>query len=88
MLHFLTTLPISRRLLVAAALIAIIPGIVIAILGGSYIGTLVNINETVKTSNDAVKLATDMQADLLRMNALLAGLQPTDINAPTQTVQI
>ncbi len=88
MLRILTTLPISRRLLVAAALIAIVPGIVIAILGGSYIGTLININDTVKTSNDAVKLATDMQADLLRMNALLAGLNATDINAPTQTVQI
>lgn len=88
MLRFLTTMPISRRLLVAAALIAIIPGIVIAILGGSYISTLVNINETVTTSNDAVKLATDMQADLLRMDALLTGLNTTDINAPTQTVQI
>jgi methyl-accepting chemotaxis protein len=88
MFRILTTLPISRRLLVAAALIAIVPGIVIAILGGSYIGTLININETVKTSNDAVKLATDMQADLLRMNALLAGLNATDINAPTQTVQL
>jgi methyl-accepting chemotaxis protein len=88
MLHFLTNLPIARRLLVAAALIAIIPGIVIAILGGSYIGTLVTINDTVKTSNDAVKLATDMQADILRMNALLAGLTTNDINAPTQTVQI
>ena len=59
MLHFLTNLPISRRLLIAAASIAIIPGIVIAILGGSYIGTLVNINDTAKTSNDAVKLATE-----------------------------
>jgi methyl-accepting chemotaxis protein len=88
MLRFLTTMPISRRLLVAAALIAIIPGIVIAILGSSYIGTLVNINQTVKTTNDAVKLSTDMQADLLRMNALLAGLNTTDINAPIQTVQI
>jgi methyl-accepting chemotaxis protein len=88
MLRFLTTMPISRRLLVAAALIAIIPGIVIAILGSSYIGTLVNINETVKTTNEAVKFSTDMQADLLRMNALLAGLNTTDINAPLQTVQI
>jgi methyl-accepting chemotaxis protein len=88
MLHFLTTMPISRRLLVAAALIAIIPGIVIAILGSSYIGTLVNINETAKTTNEAVKLSTDMQADLLRMNALVAGLNTTEINAPLQTVQI
>jgi methyl-accepting chemotaxis protein len=88
MLHFLTTMPISRRLLVAAALIAIIPGIVIAILGSSYIGTLVNINQTAKTTNEAVKFSTDMQADLLRMNALLAGLNATDGNVPTQTVQI
>src|SRR5450432_844757 len=88
MLRFLTTMPISRRLLVAAALIAIIPGIVIAILGSSYIGTLVNINQTAKTTNEAVQFSTDMQANLLRMNALLAGLNTTDINAPIQTVQI
>ena len=74
MWRFLTNMSIARRLMLAAAMTALIPGIVISILGGSYIGTLSTINTTVKASDDAVKLATDMQADLLRMNALLGVL--------------
>ncbi len=73
-LKFLTNLSIFRRLFLAATVTALIPGIVIFILGSSYITTLSTINGTVKTSNGAVKLATDMQADILRMNALLAAL--------------
>jgi methyl-accepting chemotaxis protein len=56
------------------------------VLGGSYIGTLNTINDTVKASNDAVKLATDMQADLLRMNALL-GVLNTDPASAVSNVQ-
>ncbi|GHO94771.1 hypothetical protein KSF_048190 [Reticulibacter mediterranei] len=74
-LKFLTNLSIFRRLFLAATLTALIPGVVIFILGSSYINTLTTINETVKTSNGAVKLATDLQADILRMNALLTGLE-------------
>jgi methyl-accepting chemotaxis protein len=73
-LKFLTNLSIFRRLFLAATVTALIPGIVIFILGSSYITTLSAINGTVKTSNGAVKLSTDMQADILRMNALLAAL--------------
>jgi methyl-accepting chemotaxis protein len=74
-LKFLTNLSIFRRLFLAATLTALIPGVVIFILGSSYINTLTTINGTVKTSNGAVKLATDLQADILRMNALLTGLE-------------
>lgn len=73
-LKFLTNLSIFRRLFLAATLTALIPGVVIFILGSSYVNTLTTINGTVKTSNGAVRLATDLQADILRMNALLTGL--------------
>ena len=71
MWQFLTNMSITQRLMIAAAITALIPGLVISILGSSYINTLSTINETVQSENSAVKLATDMQADLLRMNALL-----------------
>ncbi|HET8844343.1 MAG TPA: HAMP domain-containing protein [Ktedonobacteraceae bacterium] len=74
MWRLLTNMSIARRLMLAATLTAFIPGIVIAVLGSSYIGTLSTINETVQAGNNAVKLVTDMQADLLRMNALLGAL--------------
>jgi methyl-accepting chemotaxis protein len=74
---------ISRRLSLAIALAALIPGIIIAILGGSYLTTLNSINEAVQASDNAVKLVTDQQADILRMNALSSALpnsqQPSDI---------
>ena len=74
------SLPICRsitmRLMLAAAITALIPGVVISILGSSYIDTLSSINETVRVENTAVHLATGMQADILRMNALLEGLSP------------
>jgi methyl-accepting chemotaxis protein len=74
MWRFLTNMSIARRLLVAAAITALVPGIVISILGSSYVSMLVTVNDTVQAEDNAVKLATDMQADLLRMNALLGAL--------------
>lgn len=71
MWQFLRNMSIARRLMIAAAITALIPGLVISALGSSYIDTLATINDTVQAGNSAVKLATDMQADLLRMNALL-----------------
>lgn len=88
MLKYLTNMSIFRRLFLAATLSAIIPGIVIFVLGSSYIGTLATINETVRTSNDAVKLATDMQADLLRMNALLSAQGTGSTNSASANIQI
>jgi methyl-accepting chemotaxis protein len=63
--------------MLAAALTALIPGLVISALGSSYITTLSTINDTVQKGNKAVNLATDMQADLLRMDALLEVLNTT-----------
>jgi methyl-accepting chemotaxis protein len=74
MWRFLTNMSIARRLLVAAAITALVPGIVISILGSSYVSMLITVNDTVQAEDNAVKLATDMQADLLRMNALLGAL--------------
>ncbi len=77
MWRFLTNMSIAQRLMVAAAITALIPGLVISALGSSYINTLSTINDTVKEGNKAVKLVTDIQADLLRMNALLEVLSTT-----------
>jgi methyl-accepting chemotaxis protein len=68
---------ITQRLMIAAAITALIPGLVISILGSSYIDTLSTVNQTVSVENTAVNLATGMQADILRMNALLEGLNPS-----------
>ncbi|MBV9229962.1 MAG: hypothetical protein JOZ18_11665, partial [Chloroflexi bacterium] len=88
MFRFANNMPISRRLFLAAALAAVIPGIVIAVLGVSYFTTLSTTNQTVTTSNNAVKLATDQQADLLRMNALLTALGTSNTNSPSTIVQV
>jgi methyl-accepting chemotaxis protein len=72
---------ITQRLMIAAAITALIPGLVISALGSSYINTLSTINDTVRVENNAVKLATDMQADLLRMNALLEVLNTAPSSA-------
>ncbi|HXR66236.1 MAG TPA: HAMP domain-containing protein [Ktedonobacteraceae bacterium] len=71
MWRFLTNMSITQRIMIAAAITALIPGLVISVLGSSYINTLSTINDTVQVENNAVNLATKMQADLLRMNALL-----------------
>jgi methyl-accepting chemotaxis protein len=77
MWRLLTNMSITQRLMIAAAITALIPGLVISILGSSYINTLSTINETVQLENSAVNLATGMQADLLRMDALLEVLNTT-----------
>jgi methyl-accepting chemotaxis protein len=81
MLRFLTNMSITMRLMLAAAITALIPSLVISILGSSYIDTLSRVNEMVRIENTAVNLATGMQADILRMNALLEGLNPSPASA-------
>src|SRR6266700_4108635 len=87
MFKFLTSMSIFRRLFLAAMLSAIIPGGVIFVLGSSYVSTLNTINDTVRMSSDAVKLATDQQADLLRMNALLNALNTGSPSSAAVTQQ-
>lgn len=81
MWRFLTNMSITQRLMIAAAITALIPGLVISVLGSSYINTLSTINDTVRVENNAVNLATEMQADLLRMNALLEVLNSAPSSA-------
>ncbi|HEV2659786.1 MAG TPA: HAMP domain-containing protein [Ktedonobacteraceae bacterium] len=81
MWQFLTNMSIARRLMLAAVITALVPGIVISILGSSYVGTLSSVNDTVQAEDNAVKLVTNMQADLLRMNALLGTLNMTPSSA-------
>lgn len=81
MWQFLTNMSIARRLMLAAVITALVPGIVISMLGSSYVGTLSSVNDTVQAEDNAVKLVTNMQADLLRMNALLGTLNMTPSSA-------
>ncbi len=86
MWRFLTNMSITQRLMIAAAITALIPGLVISLLGSSYINTLSTINDTVQQGNHAVNLATDMQADLERMDALLEDLStPASSSAVDET---
>ncbi|HEY0752582.1 MAG TPA: methyl-accepting chemotaxis protein [Ktedonobacteraceae bacterium] len=86
MWRFLTNISITQRLMIAAAITALIPAIVISVLGSSYINTLSTINDTVRVENNAVNLATNMQADILRMNALLEVLN-TDPRSAANNIQ-
>ncbi|HEV2656440.1 MAG TPA: HAMP domain-containing protein [Ktedonobacteraceae bacterium] len=81
MWQFLTNMSIARRLMLAAVITALVPGIVISMLGSSYVSTLSSVNDTVQAEDNAVKLVTNMQADLLRMNALLGTLNMTPSSA-------
>src|ERR1700674_5699100 len=88
MWRFLTSMSIAQRLMIAAVITALIPGIVISILGSSYVDTLNTVNGTVRAEDNAVKLATDMQADLLRMNALLGTLNMAPSSTAENTLNI
>lgn len=76
MIKFFSNIPIFRRLFIAFAVAAVIPGIVIILLGNFYINSLTNQGQAVATSFDAQSVAAQQQANLQRMNALLQ----TDFN--------
>src|SRR5437660_5715512 len=71
MIQFLSNVPIFRRLFIAFALAALIPGVVIVLLGNFYIHSLDTRGQAVRTSFDAQSLASQQEANLQRMNALL-----------------
>jgi methyl-accepting chemotaxis protein len=68
MLKLLTSLPIFRRLFIAFALAAILPGIVIGLLGSYFISTLDARGQAERTSFDAQSVAAQQQTNLQRMN--------------------
>ncbi|HLH63541.1 MAG TPA: methyl-accepting chemotaxis protein [Ktedonobacteraceae bacterium] len=71
MLNFLSRLSIFRRLFLAFALSAAIPGVVIILLGSYYLGALNTRSQAVSTSFDAQSIASEQLANLETMNALL-----------------
>src|SRR5437016_12241005 len=71
MFRSISNLPIFRRLFIAFALTAAVPGIVIVVLGSYYINSLTLRSQTVKTSFDAQNAAYGQQINLQHMNASL-----------------
>ncbi len=69
MVRFISNIPIFRRLFIAFAIAALIPGIVIVLLGNFYISSLNTRGNAVRTSFDAQSAATLEQTNLQRMNA-------------------
>ncbi len=65
---------IFYRLFLASVCVAILPGIVIALLGANYIREFSARSRAVQISTDAVKLATTQLADLQHLNADLISL--------------
>ena len=64
MFRSISNMPIFRRLFLAFALAAVIPGIVISVLGGTYINALSGHGAAIHTSNMALKIVTTEQANL------------------------
>jgi len=71
MIRSIANMPIFRRLLIAFALAAIVPGFVIVLLGTYYVNQLTASSQEVKTSINAQNIAYEEQVNLQRMNALL-----------------
>src|SRR5437660_184687 len=71
MVRFISNIPIFRRLFIAFAIAALIPGIVIVLLGNFYISSLTTRGEAVRTSFDAQSVASTEETTLERMNTSL-----------------
>ncbi|SRR6266446_7052852 len=72
----ISNMPIFRRLFLAFVLAALIPSIVISILGTVYITTLGTRSDAVQTSYKALGISSAQLGNLQRMNALLQALNP------------
>jgi methyl-accepting chemotaxis protein len=96
-MKWISSAPIFRRLFLAAITVALIPGIIIWLLGNAYISALNDRGQAVRVSTDAVHIATTQLANLQHMHADLIALQaqtfvttsirgapPTDITALRQ----
>ncbi len=71
MVRFISNIPIFRRLFIAFAIAALIPGIVIVLLGNFYIGSLNTRGQAVRTSFDAQSAAAQEETNLARMDKAL-----------------
>ncbi|MBV9707132.1 MAG: HAMP domain-containing protein [Chloroflexi bacterium] len=82
MLTFISKIPIFRRLFLAFVLAVVIPGIVITILGVSFINTLTLRSQAVQNNIEAISAVTSDDAHLDAMHNSLTALLTT---APTNT---
>jgi len=82
MFRSIANLPIFRRLFLAFVLAAVIPGILISVLGVFYISTLNAQGQAVQISNQALSLSYGQLGNLQRMNALLEALFTTNVADP------
>ncbi len=71
MVRFISNIPIFRRLFIAFAIAALIPGIVIVLLGNFYISSLSTRGQAVRTSFDAQSAAAQEETNLERMDKAL-----------------
>jgi nitrogen fixation/metabolism regulation signal transduction histidine kinase len=71
MLKFITNMQISRRLLFAFLLAAVIPGIIISILGLGFINAQKSRSQAIQMNIQAFKMVTTAGDNLPRMIALL-----------------
>lgn len=76
-------LSINRRLLLASVIVAIIPGLVISLLGSVQLQVLNVYGQAVQVSTDGVTTATTQMANLQQMNANLISLQSGKFVAST-----
>jgi methyl-accepting chemotaxis protein len=71
MLKFITRIQISRRLLLAFLVAAVIPGIVISLLGFAFIGEQNTRSQAIQANINSSKSVSTVNSYLLRMNILL-----------------
>jgi methyl-accepting chemotaxis protein len=74
-MKWISGIPIFRRLFLAAITVALIPGIIISLLGNAYINALNVRGQAVQVSTNAVHIVTTQLANLQHMNADLIALQ-------------
>src|SRR5215469_3108445 len=80
MIKFLSNIPIFRRLFMAFAVAAVIPAVIIILLGNFYLTSLNQRSQAVSTSFDSQRIASQQQTNLETMHATLEASQAKVIN--------
>jgi methyl-accepting chemotaxis protein len=88
MIRFLSNIPIFRRLFIAFAIAAAIPGVIIVLLGNFYLTSLNQRGQAVSTSFDSQRIASQQQTNLQSMNALLTASQAQVINTLSSSLNV
>lgn len=87
LMRWVTHTSISRRLLFASVVVAIVPGLIISVLGFVYLQVLNAHEQAVQVSTDAVRVATKQLADMKHMNADLIALHSENFVANSTGTQ-